>query len=188
MVAGGGRVVAGAGAIVPEAGAHSATAIDESLGVRPDPRVCAAVNDVLAASAWTGEPPLASPFFPMLDVFEESACKETPAMMLSCQENASAWGDNAIVRWMESDDEEEDACWGTGAEVLSRQGAVLARDVGDLVLQSNDNEDDEVAFCGTEKDDEVAFGATMLAHHQALLAYEDGDGVLPYNEELEIVL
>ena len=23
---------------------------------------------------------------------------------------------------------------------------------------------------------------------QALLAYEDGDGVLPYNEELEIVL
>jgi hypothetical protein len=181
-------VVAGAGAIMSEAGAHSATAIDESLGVRPDPRVCAAVNDVLAASAWTGEPPLASPFFPMLDVFEESACKETPAMMLSCQENASACGDNAIGRWMESDDEEEDACWGTGAEVLSRQGAVLARDVGDLVLQSNDNEDDEVAFCGTEKDDEVAFGATMLAHHQALLAYEDGDGVLPYNEELEIVL
>ena len=181
-------VVAGAGAIVSEAGAHSATAIDACLGVRPDPRVCAAVHDVLAASAWTGEPPLASPFFPMLDVYEESACEETPAMMLSCQENASACGDNAIVRWMASDDEEEDACWGAGAEVLSRQGAVLARDVGDLVLQSNDNEDDEVAFCGTEEDDEVAFGATMLAHRQALLAYEDGDGVLPYNEELEIVL
>ena len=171
-----------------EAGAHSATAIDACLGVRPDPRVCAAVHDVLAASAWTGEPPLASPFFPMLDVYEESACEETPAMMLSCQENASACGDNAIVRWMASDDEEEDACWGAGAEVLSRQGAVLARDVGDLILQSNDSEDDEVAFCGTEEDDEVAFGATMLAHHQALLAYEDGDGVLPYNEELEIVL
>ena len=89
---------------------------------------------------------------------------------------------------MKIDDEEEDACWETRAEMLSRQGTVLALDISDLILQSNDNGDDEVAFCGIEKDDEVAFGATMLAYHQALLAYDDGDGVLPYNEEQEIVL
>ena len=37
-----------------------------------------------------------------------------------------------------------------------------ALDIGDLILQSNDNEDDVIAFCA--------------------------DGTLPYNEEQEIVL
>ena len=87
MVAGGGRVVAGA--------------IDECLGVRPDPKVCAAVHDVLAATAWIGEPS----FFPMLDVYEESACEETPATMFSCQDNASVCGDHGIVWLLESVDE-----------------------------------------------------------------------------------
>ena len=109
-------MVAGAGAIVSEAGAHSATAIDECLGVRPDPKVCAAVHDVLAATAWIGEPP----FFPMLDVYEESACEETPATIFSCQTDASACGDSDMFRCidclMEIDDEEDYACWGTGPE------------------------------------------------------------------------
>ena len=122
-------VVAGAGAIVSEAGAHSATAIDECLGVRPDPKVCAAVHDVLAATAWIGEPP----FFPMLDVYEESPCEETPATMLSCQDDASACGDNDIVRWMESVDEQEGAFSGPEAEILSRQGTLQ------LLLPSRDD-------------------------------------------------
>ena len=166
-------VVAGAGAIMSEAGAHSATAIDECLGVRPDPKVCAAVHDVLAATAWIGEPP----FFPMLDVYEESACEETPAMMLSCQENASACGDNAIVRWMESDDEEEDACWGTGAEMLFRPGTVLTRDDGDLILQSSYNEGDEIAYWGT--------GAAMLSRQGTVLARDDGGRVLRVSDNEE---
>ena len=164
-------VVAGAGAIMSEASAHSATAIDESSGVRPAPRVCAAVHDVLAATAWIGEPP----FFPMLYVYEESACEETPATMLSCQDrnsacgdneilsrqgtlpsrddgeapatmlschdNASACGDNDIVWWLKSVDVQENACFGAEAEILSRQQTLLTRDDGDLLLQSRDNEE-----------------------------------------------
>ena len=67
----------------------------------------------------------------------------------------------------------------------------LALDIGDLFQQSNDNEDDVIAFCGTEHD-EGAVGATCqtrkLSHHQTLLACDDGDGMLPYNEEQEIIL
>ena len=191
----------GAGATLSEG--HSKTAIDEShFGVQPDPKVCAAVDDVLDGmhfvhtSEGTGSSQgcsIGAPlFFSMLDDDEgevtQLAGEETSATMFFLQGNASACGDSGFLQSMKIDDEEEDACWETRAEMLSRQGTVLARDVGDLILQSNDNGDDEVAFCGIEKDDEVAFGATMLAYHQALLAYDDGDGVLPYNEEQEIVL
>ena len=116
--------------------AHSATTIDECLGVRTDPKVCAAVHDVLAATAWIGEPS----FFPMLDVYEESACEETPATIFSCQMDASACGDSDMFQCidclMEIDDEEDYACWGTGAEMLSRPGTVLTRgDDGGRVLR-----------------------------------------------------
>ena len=71
------------------------------------------------------------------------------------------------------------------------QRVKLALDIGDLILQSNYNENDVIAFCGTEHD-EGAVGATCqtrkLWHHQTLLACDDGDGVLPYNEEQEIIL
>ena len=177
VVAGGGRVVAGAGAIVSEAGAHSATAIDECLGVRPDPKVCAAVHDVLAATAWIGEPP----FFPMLDVHEESACEETPATIFSCQTDASACGDSDMFRCidclMEIDDEEDYACWGTGAEMLSRPGTVLTRDDGDLILQSSYNEGDEIAYWGT--------GAAMLSRQGTVLARDDGGRVLRLSDNEE---
>ena len=179
-------VVAGAGAIVSEAGAHSATAIDECLGVRSDPKVCAAVHDVLAATAWIGE----LPFFPMLDVHEESACEETPATIFSCQMDASACGDSDMFQCidclMEIDDEEDYACWGTGAEMLSRPGTVLTRDDGDLILQSSDNEGevtgDEIACWGT--------GAAMLSRQGTVLARDDGGHVLRVsdNEEEEIKL
>ena len=192
---------AGDGVTLSDQG-HSKIAIDECFGVRPDPKVCAAVHDVLDGmyfvhtSEGTGCSIGAPLFFSMLDDDEgevtQLTCEETPATMFSRQGNASACGDSDFLQSMKIDDKEchkeEDACWETRAEMLSRQGTVLARDVGDLILQSNDNGDDEVAFCGIEKDDEVAFGATMLAYHQALLAYDDGDGVLPYNEEQEIVL
>ena len=170
-------VVAGAGAIVSEAGAHSATAIDECLGVRPDPKVCAAVHDVLAATAWIGEPP----FFPMLDVHEESACEETPATIFSCQMDASACGDSDMFRCidclMEIHDEEDYACWGTGAEMLSRPGTVLTRDDGDLILQSSDNEGDEIACWGT--------GAAMLSRQGTVLARDDGGRVLRVSDNEE---
>ena len=192
---------AGDGVTLSDQG-HSKIAIDECFGVEPDPKVCAAVYDVLDGmyfvhtSEGTGCSIGAPLFLSMLDDDEgevtQLTCEETPATMFFLQGNASACGDSGFLQSTRIDDEEVDACWATRAEMLSRQGTVLARDVGDLILQSNDSEDDEVAFCGTEKDDAVAFGATyqtrMLAHHQALLAYDDGDGVLPYNEEQEIVL
>ena len=170
-------VVAGAGAIMSEAGAHSATAIDECLGVRPDPKVCAAVHDVLAATAWIGEPP----FVPMLDVHEESACEETPATIFSCQMDASACGDSDMFQCidclMEIDDEEDYACWGTGAEMLSRPGTVLTRDDGDLILQSSYNEGDEIACWGT--------GAAMLSRQGTVLARDDGGRVLRLSDNEE---
>ena len=88
----------------------------------------------------------------MLDVYEESACEETPATMfscqdnasvcgdhgivwllesvdeLSCQDNASACGDNDIVWWMESVDEQEGAFSGPEAEILFGQGTLPSRD------------------------------------------------------------
>ena len=192
---------AGDGVTLSDQG-HSKIAIDECFGVEPDPKVCAAVYDVwdgmyfVHTSEGTGCSIGAPLFLSMLDDDEgevtQLTCEETPATMFFLQGNASACGDSGFLQSTMIDDEEVDACWATRAAMLSRQGTVLARDVGDLILQSNDSEDDEVAFCGTEKDDAVAFGATyqtrMLAHHQALLAYDDGDGVLPYNEEQEIVL
>ena len=197
---------AGAGATLSEG--HSKISIDECCGVRPDPKVCVAVQDVLDGMylAHTSEVhegtgcSIGAPlFFSALDDDEgevpQLTCEETPATMFSRQGNASACGDSDFLQSMKIDAEEchkeEDACWETRAEMLSRQGTVPALDIGDLFLQSNDNEDDVIAFCGTEHD-EGAVGATCqtrkLWHHQTLLACDDGDGVLPYNEEQEIVL
>ena len=162
---------AGAGATLSEG--HSKFTIDECVGVRPDPKVCVAVQDVLdgmylahtsEVHAGTGCSIGAPLFLSMLDDDEgevtQLTCEETPATMFFLQGNASACGDSGFLQSTMIDDEEVDACWATRAAMLSRQGTVLARDVGDLILQSNDSEDDEVAFCGTEKDDAVAFGAT----------------------------
>ena len=138
------------------------------------------------------------------------------------QGNAAACGDSDFLQSTKIDaeecHEEEDASWETCAEMLFRQGTVLARDIGDLILQSDDHEDDAMAFCGTAGDEGVV-GATYqtlrefpslrelpelseslrelpslirqtrkLSHHQALPACDDGEGVLLYNEEQEIVL
>ena len=197
---------AGAGATLSDG--HSKVSIDECCGVRPDPKVCVAVQDVLDGMylAHTSEVhegtgcSIGAPlFFSALDDDEgevpQLTCEETPATMFSRQGNASACGDSDFLQSMKIDAEEchkeEDACWETCAEMLSRQGTVPALDIGDLFLQSNDNEDDVIAFCGTEHD-EGAVGATCqtrkLSHHQTLLACDDGDGMLPYNEEQEIIL
>ena len=109
-------------------------------------------------------------------------CEEIPATMFSRQGNASACGDSDFFQSMKIDAEE---CHN------KEEDALLALDIGDLFLQSNDNEDDVIAFCGTEHD-EGAVGATCqtrkLSHHQTLLACDDGDSMLPYNEEQEIIL
>ena len=68
------------------------------------------------------------PFLPMLDVYEESPCEETPATMFSCQDDASACGDNDVVWWMESVDEQEGAFSGPEAEIRSRQETLPSRD------------------------------------------------------------
>ena len=176
---------AGAGATLSEG--HSKISIDECCYVRPDPKVCVAVQDVLDGMclAHTSEVhqgtgcSIGAPlFFSALDDDEgevpQLTCEETPATIDA-----------------EECHKEEDACWETCAEMLFRQRTVPALDIGDLFLQSNDNENDVIAFCGTEHD-EGAVGATCqtrkLWHHQTLLACDDGDGVLPYNEEQEIVL
>ena len=177
---------AGAGATLSEG--HSKISIDECYGVRPDPKVCVAVQDVLDGMylAHTSEVhqgtgcSIGAPlFFSALDDDEgevpQLTCEETPATIDA-----------------EECHKEEDACWETCAEMLSRQRTVPALDIGDLFLQSNDNENDVIAFCGTEHDEGAAVGATCqtrkLSHHQTLLACDDGDGMLPYNEEQEIIL
>ena len=124
-------VAAGAGAI-SSAGTLSQIASDGRFGVGPDPKVCAAVHDILAETALLArlhtsecsiEEHLLSPMleshkesageesepllFPMLESHEESA--DSAATMLSRQGNASACAeDSDIFRWMELDDEEED--------------------------------------------------------------------------------
>ena len=177
---------AGAGATLSEG--HSKISIDECCYVRPDPKVCVAVQDVLDGMclAHTSEVhqgtgcSIGAPlFFSALDDDEgevpQLTCEETPATIDA-----------------EECHKEEDACWETCAEMLSRQRTVPALDIGDLFLQSNDNENDVIAFCGTEHDEGAAVGATCqtrkLSHHQTLLACDDGDGMLPYNEEQEIIL
>ena len=233
---------AGAGATLSEG--HSKISIDECCYVRPDPKVCVAVQDVLDGMylAHTSEVhegtgcSIGAPlFFSTLDDDEgevtQLTCEETPATMFSRQGNASACGDSDFLQSTKIDaeecheeedaeecHEEEGASWETCAEMLSRQGTVLARDMGDLILQSDDHEDDAMAFCGTAGDEGVV-GATYqtlrefpslrelpelseslrelpslirqtrkLSHHQALPACDDGEGVLLYNEEQEIVL
>ena len=177
---------AGAGATLSEG--HSKISIDECCYVRPDPKVCVAVQDVLDGMclAHTSEVhqgtgcSIGAPlFFSALDDDEgevpQLTCEETPATIDA-----------------EECHKEEDACWETCAEMLFRQRTVPALDIGDLFLQSNDNENDVIAFCGTEHDEGAAVGATCqtrkLSHHQTLLACDDGDGMLPYNEEQEIIL
>ena len=49
-----------------------------------------------------------------------------------------------------------------GINLHRLEEVAVSLDIGDLILQSNDNEDDVIAFCA--------------------------DGTLPYNEEQEIVL
>ena len=78
---------------------------------------------------------------------------------------------------MEIDDEEDYACWGTGAEMLSRPGTVLTRDDGDLILQSSDNEGDEIACWGT--------GAAMLSRQGTVLVRDDGGRVLRLSDNEE---
>ena len=78
---------------------------------------------------------------------------------------------------MEIDDEEDYACWGTGAEMLSRPGTVLTRDDGDLILQSSYNEGDEIACWGT--------GAAMLSRQGTVLARDDGGRVLRVSDNEE---
>ena len=150
-----------AGATLPPG--HSQTAIDECIGVRPDPNVvCAAVHDMLAETAFepfvhTSEAAGSSqgycirepPFFPMLDDGKDLARDETPARMFSDsfshEENASlnafACGDSDVFMCMKIDDTEEDAHCGTvfqtGTEMLCRQEVadwtVLLSDDGDGV-------------------------------------------------------
>ena len=230
---------AGAGATLSEG--HSKFTIDECVGVRPDPKVCVAVQDVLDGMYFvhngegTGCSTGAPLFFSTLDDDEGEVtrltCEETPATMFFRQGNAAACGDSDFLQSTKIDaeecheeedaeecHEEEGASWETCAEMLFRQGTVLARDIGDLILQSDDNEDDAMAFCGTAGDEGVVGAAYQtlrelpslrelpelseslrelpslirqtrkLSDHQTLPACDDGEGVLLYNEEQEIVL
>ena len=95
------------------------------VGVAPqsNARFCLMRRPKLRRAAWIGEPS----FFPMLDVYEESPCEETPATMFSCQDDASARGDNDVVWWMESVDEQEGPFSGPEAEIRSRQGRAEIR-------------------------------------------------------------
>lgn len=103
---------------------HSQTAIDECIGVRPDPNVCAAVHDMLAQTALepfvhTSEAAGSSqgycirepPFFPMLDDREDWARDETPdetrARVFSHEANAFACADSDIFMCINNDDKEE---------------------------------------------------------------------------------
>ena len=175
---------------------HLKISIDECCGVRPDPKVCVAVQDVLdgmylahtsEVQEGTGCSIGAPLFFSALDddegVVPQLTCEETTATMFSRQGNASACGDSDFFQSMKIDAEE---CHN------KEEDALLALDIGDLILQSNYNETDVIAFCGTEHDEGAAVGATCqtrkLWHHQTLLACGDGDGMLPYNEEQEIIL
>ena len=117
-------VAAGAGAI-SSAGTLLQILSDGCFGVRPDPKVCAAVHDILAETALMhtsegclkgtgsddcsshgcsiGEPLLS----PMLESHEESAGEESAATLFSRQGHASACADSDIFRCIELDDEEE---------------------------------------------------------------------------------
>ena len=135
---------------------HSQTAIDECIGVRPDPNVVCAetafepfVHTSEAAGSSQGYCIREPPFFPMLDDGEDLARDETPARMFSDsfshEENASlnafACGDSDVFMCMKIDDTEEDAHCGTvfqtGTEMLCRQEVadwtVLLSDDGDGV-------------------------------------------------------